>query len=260
MNTMTRNLLYALPLLALFSSCTNVQLPAPGSCDTPPVPVVATVIESACGAANGSILMEDSGLEYAFGAGNFSAQNEFTGLDAGEYVIRARDENGCVGELAVAVPAEGGLSATALLTPSGCETDNGSIELAVSGARGEVEFRLGSSGNFVSSGLFTGLAAGNYTVTVRDESGCEIEVRREIESGTSLSDDIFPIIQANCAVSGCHNGSRNPDLSTEQAIRANSNRIQIRTSNETMPPGGRSITQDEINAISCWVEDGAKDN
>ena len=257
---MTKNLLTAITLVLLTATCTNVQLPAPGTCVEGPVPVVVTITESACGGSTGSILLEDNGLEYAFGNGNFSAQREFTDLGPGEYLLRARDENGCIGELAVSVPVEGGFTVTALVSTSGCESTEGSLSLTASGATGEVRYRLGNSGNFGSSGVFTGLAAGVYTATARDASGCEVKVTREIKTGVSLSEEIFPIIRNNCAVSGCHNGSRNPDLRTNQAIRANANRIQIRTSNETMPPGNRSITQAEINAISCWVEDGAAAN
>ena len=81
--------------------------------------------------------------------------------------------------------------------------------------------------------------------------------------GTSFSEKIQPIISMNCAVSGCHvNGQQRPALETYDQIAANANRIKSRTANGTMPPSisGLSLSQEEIDAISCWVDDGALDN
>lgn len=81
--------------------------------------------------------------------------------------------------------------------------------------------------------------------------------------GTSFSMTVEPIIQTNCAISNCHvSGRQKPTLETYDQIAANAERIVVRTSNGTMPPpqSGKSLAQSEINAIACWVGDGAPEN
>ena len=81
--------------------------------------------------------------------------------------------------------------------------------------------------------------------------------------GTSFSQTVAPIINLNCAVSGCHvNGQQQPTLESYAQISSNANKIKERTSNGTMPPSssGLSLSPEEIEAIACWVDSGAPDN
>lgn len=81
--------------------------------------------------------------------------------------------------------------------------------------------------------------------------------------GTSFSQTVSPIIQANCAVSGCHvTGQQLPTLETYDQIASNANKIKTRTSNGTMPPSTAmsSLTQQQIDDIACWVDAGAPEN
>lgn len=83
------------------------------------------------------------------------------------------------------------------------------------------------------------------------------------EDGISFVQTIQPIISNNCALSGCHvNGQQRPTLETYEQIADNAERIEARTSNGTMPPSssGQSLSQLEIDAIACWVGDGAPNN
>ena len=83
------------------------------------------------------------------------------------------------------------------------------------------------------------------------------------DEGISYTQTIEPIIETNCAVSGCHvTGQQRPTLETYEQIAANADRITFRTSNGTMPPSssGKVLTQSEIDAINCWVDDGAQEN
>ena len=92
------------------------------------------------------------------------------------------------------------------------------------------------------------------------------ELYGEIEcppGGTSFSQTVSPIIQANCAVSGCHvAGQQSPTLETYDQIASNATRVKARTSNGTMPPPTStfSLRQEEIDDIACWVDAGAPAN
>jgi len=81
--------------------------------------------------------------------------------------------------------------------------------------------------------------------------------------GTSFSQKIHPIINSNCAESGCHvNGQQLPTLENYSQISSNAAKIKARTSNGTMPPSnsGKSLSPEEIEAIACWVDAGAPEN
>lgn len=83
------------------------------------------------------------------------------------------------------------------------------------------------------------------------------------DSGASFSLSIAPIIDANCAVTGCHiNGQQQPTLISYEQISSYAGKIKLRTSNGTMPPpeSGNRLEQLEIDKIACWVDDGALDN
>jgi len=77
----------------------------------------------------------------------------------------------------------------------------------------------------------------------------------------SLEADVMPIISLHCAINACHSNGVDPVLNTTAEVIAQAERILVRTVAATMPPGGQApLTADEIQLISCWVEDGAKNN
>lgn len=83
------------------------------------------------------------------------------------------------------------------------------------------------------------------------------------DPGASFSLSIAPIIDANCAVSGCHvTGQQQPTLLTYEQISSNASKIKLKTANSTMPPpeSGNRLDQLEIDQIACWVDSGALDN
>ncbi|WP_166964567.1 hypothetical protein [Yeosuana marina] len=68
---------------------------------------------------------------------------------------------------------------------------------------------------------------------------------------------IKPIIDNNCV--SCHNGSQFPDLRTYQGVSVNSEIVKEQVINRTMPIGG-VLSNEEINLIKCWVENGSLNN
>jgi len=147
----------------------------------------------------------------------------------------------------------------------GCGEMNGSLTATATSDNSD-SFTFSVDGNnFQSSGSFNNLAPGEYTVTARDEDGnigTSDPVR--VLSGVSFAATIQPIINTNCAISGCHDGSRGdtPDWSDKSNVIANASRIKSQTSAKTMPPSSsdRSLTDEQIDLIACWADDGAPDN
>ena len=79
----------------------------------------------------------------------------------------------------------------------------------------------------------------------------------------SFSEDIQPIINTNCAISGCHvSGTGLPSWETYENIAARGSDIVKMVSNGTMPPSfsGKSVTIEQVQMIDCWVSLGAPNN
>ncbi len=82
-------------------------------------------------------------------------------------------------------------------------------------------------------------------------------------STASLVTDIMPILQQNCAVSGCHvSGTGRPNFTNKATVIQFASQIRTNTQSGVMPPAtsGKSLTAAEKTLISCWVSNGAKDN
>lgn len=81
----------------------------------------------------------------------------------------------------------------------------------------------------------------------------------------SWSQDIRPIIQARCAIPGCHvTGAQAPDLTTYAAVKqqADAGRIKARVVDRTpsvMPPGG-ALPGCDLQQVTAWLAAGAPEN
>ncbi|MBU3012111.1 cytochrome c [Polaribacter vadi] len=70
--------------------------------------------------------------------------------------------------------------------------------------------------------------------------------------------NVKPIIDNNCIQ--CHGSGGNfPNLTTYNGISANATSVKAEVVSRRMPQGG-SLTTTEIEAITCWVDNGALNN
>ena len=79
----------------------------------------------------------------------------------------------------------------------------------------------------------------------------------------SYTDDIKPIIDANCATAGCHAANTSRPMGTYESVRDYAldgslvTRINLPVSNpQSMPPTG-PLDDCTIEKIEAWVNDGA---
>ncbi|MET0394470.1 MAG: gliding motility-associated C-terminal domain-containing protein, partial [Chitinophagaceae bacterium] len=115
----------------------------------------------------------------------------FTGLGAGPHTIVVRDNFGCLSTaINASVTAGPVLTGTATSTSTACASvSNGTITVTpTTGFTGPFEYAL-NSGTYQSSNTFSGLAANNYTVNIRNTGGC-------------VSADIPVTVAAGAAVTG----------------------------------------------------------
>lgn len=83
--------------------------------------------------------------------------------------------------------------------------------------------------------------------------------KESCDTPISFKNDVQPIILQSCATTGCHSDVTSPIFTDYNSISSKANRIVFRTGNGTMPPNG-PLTFEELQKISCWVEQGALDN
>ncbi len=133
-------------------------------------------VHPACnGDANGSIALNVSGGTPAYSySWDHSATdtNRFEGLTAGNYAATITDAAGCMKLLEVSLNNPEILEITGTdVTQVNCNGyDNGSISLTVSGGTGSYTYNWDHSAE--NTATVTGLAAGEYAVTVSDENQC----------------------------------------------------------------------------------------
>ncbi len=115
----------------------------------------------------------DDGVNYVEDA---NTSHQFTGLDGGDYVIRAKDISGCYvsgGVETIDEPPTPDISVTKTdVTP--CEySNNGTIEIDVQNGNPPYEYSIhGFDGPFQSSNYFDNLAPGTYEIAVKESTGC----------------------------------------------------------------------------------------
>ncbi len=243
-------------------SCISEKEPIPEDCNNPPGIELVSVSEADCNQPNGRITVMGFGgegaLHFRLGDSQTQVSTTFEGLMAGLYTAIVEDELGCISTLEVEVLNRNGLNIEVTSTATICGENQGEIVVIPLNPNGRVEYKL-NDGQFQDSNSFNNLDQGEYMVTARDESGCQVSYEVQVESDITFN-EVNLIIQSDCAIPNCHDGGALPDYRGESNIIGNAALIKQRTQDRTMPPDGRMISQEQIGAIACWVEDGAKGN
>lgn len=262
-----RSLLIFALVISFAWACTSEKEPLPDATDCINVLTIAATneVSSNCGQSDGGFTLSVTGgsgnYTYQIGATASQASPVFENLAAGVYTVTATDvDSGCTSEIDQQVRNQDGVNATVATTESDCNVPGGTIQLTATDGVEPYEYKL-DDGAFQSAAGFSDIAPGAYTVTVKDANGCEVELQAQVGS-TVLFGSIRALVQTNCAVSGCHNGSISPDFRNDANIVGRSSRIRSRTSARSMPPSssGRTLSTEEIASIVCWVNDGAPAN
>jgi gliding motility-associated-like protein len=194
----------------LVSSITCVSVPsAPVQVDpVPEAPAVTfTKTDVVChGSATGSIDITVTGgtapYTYAWtGSGVVAGSQDQSGLAAGTYQVTVTDANGCSApqqSITITQPAlalSGSIVSQTNVSVNG--GSDGSVSVAASGGTAPYMFRLGG-GTYQASGVFTGLAAGTYSVTVRDAAMCTAAVTVVITEPDPLTGTITSQQNVDC--------------------------------------------------------------
>jgi gliding motility-associated-like protein len=130
-------------------------------------------VNASCGQNDGSLTATANygtpPYTYTIDGINFQTSNVFTGLAAGGYTVSARDASGEIGSAATLV-FDKCPTVLAVTTDEVCGQQNGTV--TATGAKGTLPYQFSIDGvNFQAGNIFTGLAFGEYVVTIKDANG-----------------------------------------------------------------------------------------
>lgn len=247
--------------------------PPSNPCTGITITVTATTANPTAAAANdGSINASaagSSGFTFSINGGAFQSSGSFTNLAAGSYTIIAKNGSNCSGSSSFTLTASNacaGITITVTNTATGtipCEGNTGTVTATATGGAGGFTYSV-NGGAFQSSNTFSGLAAGNYTVTAKDANGCTgtsaASTVSNLPAGPLFS-AVKTLVQNNCVT--CHNAANangGMNFSVECNIITNKDRIKARAVDgvpSPMPEGGL-LPASERQKITNWINAGGK--
>lgn len=259
----------AIALALMFSCSSNDQNPEVDcSKSTLQISLVQKKDLLSCAFNNGEIevLAEGGAPAYTFALSGKTEQSspKFKSLSAGIYSIVVFDSKKCSDTLQVEITNfETTLTATAIATKNSvCLSPDGTLKIRPTGGDAPFSFRI-NNGLSSNDSIFNNLSHGAYSVFVRDSKNCTYTFTANVphgNTGVSWSTQIKPIIGVSCAKAGCHvNGTGRTDLTKFEVVKANALQIKTRVVNKSMPFDS-TLPADQIQLITCWVDDGALDN
>ena len=164
-----------------------------------------SITVTASGGTGALQFSKDNGVNYTSGTSPYT----FSGLTAGTYALKVKDASNCetmTTSVTVSEPAEVIVTLVQKIDIK-CKGDaTGEIEVDAEGGRIPGDYHhFTISGSSVSNddGIFTGLKAGNYTITATDDYGCEGTINVTLTEPTDpLSIGSVSTTAATCATGG----------------------------------------------------------
>ncbi|GAB3643008.1 beta strand repeat-containing protein [Spirosoma arcticum] len=142
---------------------------------TPVAPTALVTVQPTCLLATGTIVISaplGAGLTYSINGVTYNTLPTFTGVTSGTYAVTVRNSSGCTSPAtivtvnpALAAPAAPTVSVTS--QPS-CTLATGTITVTAPTAGTGFNYSIDGATYTNTSGIFTGVAPGTYSVTVRN--------------------------------------------------------------------------------------------
>jgi len=173
----------------------------------------STIIQPNCDGDNGSVWTAISGgqgsvpTDYTYtwtttdGSGLTDGTVHQQSLSAGTYFLTVMDSNGCSNTAEFTLVNPDGLEATAdVTTEILCNGGDATVSVTVTGGTGPYEYSINDGDDFQASNEFDALAAGDYTITVKDSKGCETEVDITVTEPDAFTAGTCTVVQDLCQV------------------------------------------------------------
>lgn len=155
---------------------------------------------------NGTANVTASGgtAPYTYLWSNGSTTEAVSDLTAGTYSVTVTDANGCTASPSYQVTEPTVITVSASVINNTCFNGTaGSITASASGGTGAISYSLNDI-NYQTENLFTGLAAGNFTLFAKDANGCVVSIPAVIAQPTAV---VITIGNVTSTCSGTSNGA-----------------------------------------------------
>ncbi len=155
---------------------------------------------------------------------------------------------------------------------SECGISDGKLVINASSSIGsEIEYSIDDGFTFQKDSIFEQLKPGEYLIGIKDLNGCISSFKKVvIFSGISFQAKILPIIKTYWSLGedfdgfGCHvpGGRANSNFEIFSEIQAKAQELKQRVMSRNMPRSNSmlTLTDQQIERLVCWVDDGALDN
>jgi gliding motility-associated-like protein len=167
----------------------SVTIAQVGSID---LSIASTQNISCNGGNNGSVTTAVSGgtspFSYSLNGLAGQASGNFTNLSVGNYSIVVTDDNGCTDTETFSI-TEPTVLTGAFVTSSAasCSASDGDLEVSGSGGTGTLSYSIDNNATTQSSGVFSNLAGGSYTILITDANGCSTSVQGSVNIVNNLT-------------------------------------------------------------------------
>ena len=177
-----------------------------------PILVISSQTQPSCiGASDAQVTVSGtggsgSGYMYSSDGTNFSTTNIFTGLAAGTYTYYVQDGAGGISSTDVTItnPSEITIGSQSV-TNSSCGGSDGAMTITAAGGSGSGYTYSIDGANYQTSGTFTNLASGTYTIFILDGNNCSGSVMVTISDANAPTLSITTSSSPACA--GGNDGS-----------------------------------------------------
>ena len=152
--------------------CTTTE--AAGINSSGAVTLAETHVDASCGNSNGSIDLMITGTPSSISWSNGATTEDISGLAAGTYAVTVNNASGCQAFLSVTLTDTPVPTVSTTQVNTTCGSNNGSIDLTVSGGTAPYTFQWDNDGTADNDDVedILALTAGTYNVTVTDANNC----------------------------------------------------------------------------------------
>jgi hypothetical protein len=161
------------------------------------MPFIASVASKtlvSCNGKDGSISITSSGgkspYQFSVNGGSYfyDSDNTISNLAAGTYSVRVKDAKGCTSTISNIVLVQAAKLTVSVSSKTNACSNLNNASITVAGTGGVAPFTYNiNGGTYRTSGVFTGLNPGTYTLNVKDAKGCTSTV-----SGVTVSRNSTP--------------------------------------------------------------------
>ena len=211
-----------------------------------------------CGVDNGTITISATGdnLEYSIdGGASWQNANQFSGLAAGNYngiLVREIGTINCTdsGSAVLIAPSAPVITDVMATNPTDCDGTDGTITITASGDN--LEYSIDNI-NFQSNNVFTGLAAGNYIIYVREAAAPDCQSTDNANLVTPVAPAIIDIMSTNPSDCGVNDGTITVTANGNNLEYSNNGGTTWQSSNmfTGLSAGNFTVIIREVGTINC---------